>query len=177
MIIYTLKDTVNNKIIYVGQSNQNLRSRLSQHKYRMKNKNIEIEELEIVTIDSADFWEGHYISLFRSFGFDIKNKALKGGTAGYKVSKEQIEKNYKRKGNPAYCKPKGPMNEYGKQKIKEGSLKMFADKLGITKELVQEIYRLMEDSSYRKVAKQLNIPASRVYGIFFKKQYDYLLTN
>lgn len=194
--IYTLADPDTGQIKYVGKTiRNNLKSRLNEHishskrhKYKMacwvnsltkQNKKPTIELVDTVGEDWA-FWEQHYISLFKSYGFSLKNTTDGGDidNTGRKASEETkalMSKN--RKGNPVYMKPKGPMSEDNKKLIKEGSLKMFADKLNINSELVKKVYGLMPNSSTRKVAKILNIPSCRVYGIYYKKQYDYLLTK
>lgn len=58
-----------------------------------------MEIIDTVNENEIKFWEQHYISLYKSWGFKLVNGTLGGdGTFGYKYSKEQIDKTiqYKR---------------------------------------------------------------------------------
>lgn len=84
-------------IVYVGKTIKKLLSaRLSQHIYdakkaKRKNKmqawiinqinnnyNINIELIDNVEKDNWAFWEKHYISLYKSWGFNLKNMTIGG---------------------------------------------------------------------------------------------------
>ena len=94
--------------IYIGQTN-NLTKRKNKHLYIAKNNiyntklycwikkilNLQslpiFEIIETCTHDDVDFWEQHYISLYRSFGFNLKNISL-GGQLNKIMSNETKEK-------------------------------------------------------------------------------------
>src|SRR3989304_1258438 len=162
--IYILTDTSINNVVYVGQTDRELRIRLSEHKYRFKNKNLSIELIDIA--DDGDVWEKHYIPLYKSWGFNLKQRAFGGkGSSGVKFSNEEKKIYYSnRKGNPNYCLPKGPKSKQEKIIIKQSCLTAFEKRLNITKELVLEVNRLIliDNYSFREVGKKLNIPPSRV---------------
>lgn len=107
--IYTLTDPITNKIRYIGKAN-NIKARLRGHlsckaKSRKNNwiKSLKnsgftpiIEVLDEVSLSEWEFWERHYISLFKSWGFSLTN-STDGGEAGpdntgYKHTAETIEK-------------------------------------------------------------------------------------
>ncbi len=66
-----------NIAIYVGRS-KNIKVRLANHK-RKFGKNVKIEIIDEVSEIEWMFWEKFYISLFKSWGFDLKNKNNGGG--------------------------------------------------------------------------------------------------
>ena len=73
---------------YVGQTS-NLNERIGWHKSTKKDWNISFEVLEVCQDDLGSFWEQHYMSLYKSWGFDISNiylgkKKLKKGSADLK---------------------------------------------------------------------------------------------
>lgn len=92
--IYILIDPRSNQIRYVGKSN-NPRKRLSAHLYDrgrtykanwvqlLVKENFKpiLEIIDEVPISEWEFWEQHYISLYRSWGFDLKNMTIGGGEA------------------------------------------------------------------------------------------------
>jgi len=53
-------------------------SRLNAHKEKY-GKNIFLETIDLVNTDEWEFWEKHYISLFKSWGFILENKNKGGG--------------------------------------------------------------------------------------------------
>lgn len=104
IFIYTL--SFNNDIRYIGITN-NIDKRFKQHLNESNNKkNIKkynshksnwirkVKDIKISVIDICDksdfgFWEKHYISLFRSWGFNLLNKTMGGeGIYGYKFSND-----------------------------------------------------------------------------------------
>lgn len=62
---------------YVGKSN-NVTQRKYNHK-RTYGSNVILEVLDEVNIKEWRFWETHYISLFRSWGFKLTNQNNGGG--------------------------------------------------------------------------------------------------
>ena len=67
-----------NKPFYIGKS-VNPNSRKHNHRNRSKNCNILLEIIDEVPTDEWLFWERHYISLFKSWGFILQNKNEGGG--------------------------------------------------------------------------------------------------
>ncbi len=102
--IYELIDPRSGLPFYIGKTSRTLEIRLKEHlidkyhckrvawiKYLLKNNvNIEIGLIDEVPEQDWQFWERHYISLYRSFGFDLKNDT-EGGD-GVKFSKEMVLK-------------------------------------------------------------------------------------
>lgn len=62
---------------YIGKT-KNLRSRRGRHRSTY-GKNINLNELDQVPINEWVFWERHYISLFKSWGFNLINQNEGGG--------------------------------------------------------------------------------------------------
>ena len=79
---------------YIGETSKTLKSRLSHHKRKL-GKNILIEQLDIVSLDSWRFWESWYIELFKSWGFSLTNKNKGGGGSDKGISKHTIESKFK----------------------------------------------------------------------------------
>lgn len=107
--IYSLNCPYTGSPMYIGASRQTKNKRFLHHIHHIEKtkKCIWIKSLldkglkpimEIVEyVDKAemDFWEMHYISLYRSWGFDLKNTKIGGkGRLGYvvSISKETREK-------------------------------------------------------------------------------------
>jgi len=107
IIIYTLSDPITLDIRYVGITSKTLEYRYKRHFYDKKNykkrkwfKQLDdislrpiIEELDVVDFDGWEFWEKWYISLFKSFGFDLVNLTEGGeGMFGYIHTEETKQK-------------------------------------------------------------------------------------
>lgn len=92
--IYSLKDPRDNQIKYIGKAN-NIDTRLYTHTVNcnlvkntpkiqwiksLKDKGLKpiIEEIDCVLKSEWQFWEKHYISLYKSWGFNLKNYTLGG---------------------------------------------------------------------------------------------------
>lgn len=100
--IYFLTDNNSGIPKYVGQT-LNLRNRRNKHIFTSKTGSnlkdqwvdsvlkqgnlLEAVELEKVPVNEMDFWEQHYISLFRSWGFDLLNQTS-GGVKDKRLSPE-----------------------------------------------------------------------------------------
>jgi len=85
--IYVLEK--NNIPFYIGKT-KNPKSRLNKHK---KIHSCEVFIIDNITDDEWKFWEKHYISLFKSWGFILENKNNGGGgPSSIKFSKERNEK-------------------------------------------------------------------------------------
>jgi hypothetical protein len=95
--IYCLIDPIDNQVKYIGKSN-NINSRLNTHTTNsrltkntpkiqwiksLKDKGLKpiIEEIDCVLITEWEFWEKHYISLYKSWNFKLKN-STNGGEGG-----------------------------------------------------------------------------------------------
>ncbi len=97
--IYTLSNPLTGEIRYIGKTSKDLSNRLKEHfRYiatlKVKTKRIswfksllkqnlqpKIELIDEVNDDEWQFWEMHYISLFKSWGFRLVN-GTDGGTGG-----------------------------------------------------------------------------------------------
>lgn len=115
VFIYELFNPINNTPFYIGQTN-NLDKRLKAHIRDIKYKNVKIINIEkvniieeilsnnmqpqILVIDKVNllewqFWEKHYISLYKSFGFKLTN-VTNGGEGGdnfnSNIRKDEIRK-------------------------------------------------------------------------------------
>ena len=64
---------------YVGKTKNSLKKREREHKNKLQNKNIVLETIDEVFDSEWKFWEKHYISLFRSWGFELENRNDGGG--------------------------------------------------------------------------------------------------
>ena len=103
--IYSLKDPRDNQIKYIGKAN-NIDTRLYTHTVNcnlvkntpkiqwiksLKDKGLKpiIEEIDCVLKSEWQFWEKHYISLYKSWGFNLLNKTIGGeGISGYKFTED-----------------------------------------------------------------------------------------
>lgn len=96
--IYSLEDPISKEIKYIGQTTLSLEKRLNLHLYKKSNsikKNwidkLKLEKLkpiiQIIDIveNNEEFWEQYYISLYKSWGFNLVNSTEGGkGIIGYK---------------------------------------------------------------------------------------------
>ena len=114
--IYTLNDPISNEPRYVGWT-VNMYNRLAAHitdsdkGYKtnwvksLKNKGLLpiMECVDEVPLSEWVFWEQHYISLYKSWGFKLVNLTIGGdGTLGYRYSqelKDRIQKTKREKGS------------------------------------------------------------------------------
>jgi hypothetical protein len=101
-IIYSLLDPINNEVKYIGKTDcidrrykQHLRSK-SKSKVRswiinICNKSMfpKLEIIDIVKKNEWAFWEQHYISLYKSWGFNLINSTIGGDNiVGYKHTEQ-----------------------------------------------------------------------------------------
>lgn len=204
VFIYALIDPRNNEIKYVGKTN-NVKRRFYQHltedgKYKkvrwinkllsLKIKPIMIELDEVLQCDE-DFWKTHWISLIKSWGFELLNHT-NGGTNppivrkfgndnSFKipaVSAKILEMNHARKG-------KTFEELYGEEKAKElkeiSSKRNHSSGNGNFKGKVEqrtlngELINTWPDS--KTAAKNLNIDASGITRCItgkYKQAYGYI---
>ncbi len=123
--IYSLQEVGTDDIRYIGKANK-LNKRLTCHLSRGRKgllsycsrwikgvldrgSNIEIKEIDKVLLKDWEFWEKHYISLYKSWGFNLTNLTNGGIGTNWnnftKERREEIRKYYKpippsRKGIP-----------------------------------------------------------------------------
>lgn len=86
---------------YVGKTNNIIR-RLNHHKKNLNLENITLSVIDEVEENEWRFWESHYISLFKSWGFILENKNNGGGgpTRWTEEQKSNIERINKIKNHP-----------------------------------------------------------------------------
>jgi group I intron endonuclease len=98
--VYIYLLSYNDDIRYVGRT-FNLNKRLRQHineskknnthksNWIRKVKNIKMEIIDVCDEDNYSFWEQYYISLYKSWGFNLLNMTIGGeGISGYKYTEE-----------------------------------------------------------------------------------------
>lgn len=108
--IYTLDDPITGEVKYVGKTARSLNKRYNEHlssadtnKTRNKVtcwiKSLLSKELKptmtLVDVVGEDwiFWEQHYICLYKSFGFNLKNSSVGGeGSCGFRHTEEHKSK-------------------------------------------------------------------------------------
>ena len=103
--IYSLSHPITNEVRYIGKAN-NIKNRYKSHlqdKSKTKKNNWirslksqgllpVVEEVDCINLIDWAFWEQHYISLFKSWGFKLTNGNNGGeGSSGWKASKETKE--------------------------------------------------------------------------------------
>jgi hypothetical protein len=149
--IYVLEK--NNIPFYIGKS-RNTPSRLGQHKIQKQYNSYFI--IDVVKEEEWLFWEKHYISLFKSWGYILENKNNGGG--GRHIMNDK-EKQYRSK---LYIGRVSPMkgkkqSEYNKQRMKEIHLgKNYHTKEGLLKiSKIQKERNRTEESKkkYKKVGQ------------------------
>jgi hypothetical protein len=118
--------------LYIGKTKNSPNLRLNDHRYK-KEKNLNINVIDEIPTSDWKFWEKHYISLFKSWGFILNN--INDGGGGSKGGYFLTEKT-KNKIGKANSKPK-PLG-FGEKlsKIKTGIPLPLGtgDKIGKTKE-------------------------------------------
>lgn len=99
---------------YVGKTKNTINKRLNSHNY-LKEKGLKINIIDEVNTSEWKFWEKYYISLFKSWGFNLenKNKGGSGPSGGYNLTKEH--KDNISKANKSKPKPK----EFGEKLSKD----------------------------------------------------------
>jgi group I intron endonuclease len=132
--IYSLNCPITNNPKYIGKS-VNIKDRLYKHLKEdkgnlkcmwiksLKNKGLKptIEQIDAVPESEWQFWEQYYISLFKSWGFELKNGDL-GGLGGGRMlreTKDKISKSHKER-----LKDRTKSSMYGKKHTPETLKKM-----------------------------------------------------
>lgn len=185
--IYCLINPLDNTIRYVGVTKRTLKKRLAEHiqksKYKQTRKDYWIQSLvkkgvlpvieEIDIVDDLIFWEKHYISLYKSWGFDLVN-GTSGGDNGELTLESKKKISEKLKGNThGFKKGHFPISGFKKghsinkkNKTKEHKLKISLSKLNVGSIAVYQ-YDLQgnfikEWISASKVQRELGILNSKI---------------
>ncbi|MEO6306078.1 MAG: GIY-YIG nuclease family protein [Bacteroidia bacterium] len=130
--IYGLIDPRDNNIKYIGKSN-NLKDRLKQHLNEKGNTiklnwikhikkldlKIEIVELDEVPMNEWRFWENHWVDLFKSWGFKLKNDDTPGAGTSFWNESSKKKSSDRLKGIPKSEEQKRKSSETKLAKSKE----------------------------------------------------------
>jgi hypothetical protein len=97
----------NNIPFYIGKTKNSSKKRQGEHRNKLNNKNIYLEIVDEVSNNEWKFWEQHYISLFKSWGFKLDNKNKGGGGSSFRDQefKDKSSKQRKGKKRPEIKKP------------------------------------------------------------------------
>lgn len=132
--IYALCDPITEAVKYIGKTkdlNQRYSNHLRRNEHNRKSRWIQglkkkglkpiLIVLDYVPVSDWDFWEQHYVFLYRSWGFNLHNIEL-GGGRGKIFSQETLKKKSvsATKNNPKYWLGKKRSNET-KKKISAGN--------------------------------------------------------
>ena len=138
--IYILIDPRTNQVRYVGKADD-CDKRLDKHMYEGKNKNNHkanwikglikenlkpiLEMIDKVPYEEWQFWERHYISLYKSWGFKLTNNTMggDGGTMSPEILKIISIKNTGKSsllGTHRSDKTKELLRKSAKEQFKEG---------------------------------------------------------
>lgn len=74
-------------------------------KLRYRNKKIILEVVDEIPTNEWLFWERHYISLFKSWGFQLKNKNSGGGGSIFKTQEAKDKISLAKTGHECYKDP------------------------------------------------------------------------
>ncbi len=149
--IYSLSDPITKQVRYIGKANNanvryynHLRDKTKTHKGNWirsllkQNLKPELAIVDEVSIADWQFWERHYISLYKSWGFKLTNKTEGGDNPpsprGRKDSRETRLKKSNAlklflKNNPVARKKRGDAQR-GKERSKETKRKISLKNLG-----------------------------------------------
>lgn len=127
--IYALVCPNTDHVRYIGKSN-NPQKRLHSHltdgrmnhrrnwllSLKKENKLPKVEILDTVKIEEWAFWEQHYISLYRSFGFNLLNRTC--GGEGHDFHDNKTRKSFSGEKNPMFGKKRPEVGEMVRKKLK-----------------------------------------------------------
>lgn len=131
--------TLNEIPFYVGKT-KNPDNRKYGHSYKYPGCKLEI--IDEVPVIEWKFWERHYISLYRSWGFILKNIKLHAGNGADVISKEQ--------------KLKISLANTGKRRTQEQKDKMSIAKIGIPHSSKQKA--AMSKVDWKKICRRGPMP-------------------
>lgn len=148
IFIYALIDPRNDQIRYIGQTN-NIDRRFNKHIQDSKfikrpNKNHSwikslltlnlkpvLLEIDVVPFNDWEFWERHYISLYKSWGFKLNNHTSGGGQVIYNYKQtDEILSNMSKSKKLLYSIPENN-SMFGKKHSDKSKKKMSDKKKGI----------------------------------------------
>ncbi len=174
--IYILIDPESNEVKYVGKSNnpqrrfgrhlsRNTNARKQQWLNSLKDKSLtpELLIIDVVNVLEWEFWEYHYINLYKSWGFNLLNLQEGGrhNSSGFKNCKHNNET--KSKISIKLTNRSRP--DLSQSDFKNGRCK-------VTKEDVIEIRRLHNDNiSARKIGKMYNMSSNAILKIARFERY------
>jgi len=115
--------------LYIGKTKNSPNLRLNDHRYK-KEKNLNINVIDEVPTSDWKFWEKHYISLFKSWGFKLNNINNGGGgpKGGYFLTQETKNKIGKANSKP---KPKEFGEKISKQRTGNWKISEYQIQAGI----------------------------------------------
>jgi|SRR3972149_1307207 len=146
---------------YIGKTKSPI-TRYSAHKRTYPNSIFEI--IDEVPTAEWKFWERHYISLYKSWGFNLRNKKLYDGVGGDVVSAETRKKisdarkgkqgNFEGKTHTDESKKKMRLSHVGKNISDETRKKISLGELG--KKISDETRKKMSDAKKCLPGKKLS---------------------
>lgn len=127
--IYALTCPDTDQVRYVGKSN-NPSKRLYSHltdgrlnhrhnwlmSLKLNGKLPKVEILDTVKIEEWPFWERHYISLYKSFGFNLLNRT--DGGEGSTYHNQKTRRSFSGENNPMFGKKRPDVSERLRKKLK-----------------------------------------------------------
>jgi hypothetical protein len=84
---------------YIGKTNKPS-NRQNSHRAKRNDFTLKLHTLDLVNKNEWKFWENHYISLFKSWGFILENKNNGGGGTDIQSMFTKLLKSNKLKGKP-----------------------------------------------------------------------------
>lgn len=165
---------MNNIPKYIGKTN-NLSKRIAYHLLYDKKKSKKfdwikslrsrglkpiLEVIEITNENNWEFWEQHYISLYKSWGFELKNMTFGGD--GNKL--KRLPENWKRKIRES-CKELGKGRKFSEEHRKNMSLSKTGKK---TKKIYSEEERLKR-VEWNKIHKSKPVLQYDLEGNFIRE--------
>ena len=140
IFIYTLECPISGEIRYIGKTN-NIKKRLSTHifvskkqkthkdkwifKLKKDNKKPIIKIIDEIYEEEWKFWEQHYISLFKSWGFKLLNCTIGGDGTGSGIFSFNFGKKHSEE-----TKEKIKKSKLGKKRSIETKLKISESRKG-----------------------------------------------
>jgi hypothetical protein len=190
--IYSLNDPITNEPKYIGKTINELNFRLRKHietslRYKKsikdcwivsldkKNSKPIIELIDVIPNDKWEFWEKYYISLYKSWGFILKNGTLGGDGTGktYKHTQETLDKIHLKTTGENHWMRKGLTNVFIQhlKKLHDGN----KGRISLKKDKTLDEFYGKEKCDYIKKLLYKPILQYNLNGIFIK-EWDSSLT-